>query len=492
VSWPAPHRAALLLFGVSLYGCALAPRYRPPTVAAPVAYGDVEWQSATPADSLPRGSWWERYHDRELNALESRLASGSPDLAAAVARYSAARALAAEANALLLPSVNAGALGANIRQSDTRPLRSASQPANYHDFAIGGTASYELDLWGRVRNLTTIGRASAQASAAELASIELSLRAELASEYLALRGIDLQLKLLTDTSATYQRAVNLVHARHDGGGASGLDVARAEAQLAGAHAQVTDLTARRALYEHAIARLIGETPPDFKISPQTMLPTIPAIPLGLPSTLVERRPDVAAAERRVAAANATIGVARAAFFPRVALNAGGGYESNASAGWLTAPNRYWAIGPTMALALFDAGSRRAEVQRATSNFDEAAARYRATVLSAFQEVADGLALVNDLSEELQQQSEAARAAERTLTLATTRYVEGAVSYLDVVVAQTSALQAEYGEISTQVRVLAASVGLIRGLGGGWTTDQLPTPHEVSTLNAPVARVQTGN
>jgi len=453
-------------------GCTLAPPYRPPVVAAPERFGDVEWTPAQPAETLPRGPWWDRYADAALAELEDRLESASPDLAAAFARYAGARALSVEAKAGLFPTVGLGAYASRDRQSDNRPLRSASQPAAYRDDLAGGSAAYELDLWGRARNVASAARFAAEASAADLATVRLSLEAELATDYLALRGIDVELALLRDTAGAYRRALDMTESRHEGGIASGLDVARAEAQLSGALAQVTDLTARRALLEHALARLVGVAPADFHLAATAALPPVPDIPLGLPSTLVERRPDVAAAERRTAAANAGIGVARAAFFPKVTLNATGGFESTASSGWLTAPNRFWAVGPAAALTLFDAGARRAEVARAKGAFDEAAARYRGTVLSAFQDVADELALVNLLRAESVQQTAAATAARQALNLATNRYTEGAVSYLEVVVAQTAALETERAEIGLEVRELTASVGLVRGLGGGWSRADL--------------------
>ena len=479
---------AALVLAVASGGCGLAPRYHAPAVAIPPGFGDLgPWQSAAPADALSRGPWWERYGDPTLDGLEKRLESDSPDLAAAAARYAEARALAAQAGAGLFPFVGLAALGTHNRQSDNRPLRSASQPAVYRDYVAGGGASYELDLWGRVRSLATVGRAGAQASAADLASVRLSLEAELAADYMALRGADVELKLLGDTAGAYRRALTLTRSRHEGGIASGLDVARAETQLASAEAQVTDLGARRALYEHAIARLVGTAPAGFTIELRPTLPAVPEIPLGLPSTLLERRPDVAAAERRTAAANAAIGIARAAYFPRILLNATGGYQSTGGADWIMAPNRFWAIGPQAALTLLDAGARGAEVARSKGALEEAAARYRATVLSAFQEVADNLTLLELLRQESGQQSEAARAARRALELAINRYTEGAVSYLDVVVAQATALQAERAALSLQTRELTASVGLVRGLGGGWSSGELPSVDEAGTLLQPVAR-----
>ncbi len=465
-----------------LGACSLAPRYAAPPVAIPTSFGGEDaWQSATPQDQLARGPWWLRYQDARLTALEEDLEAGSPDLAVAVARYGQARALAAEAGSGLFPVAVAGGYMNSDRQSDNRPLRSATQTSTFKDNLLAGAASYELDLWGRVRNTALVGSAAAQASAADLASVRLSLEAELAADYLTLRGVDAQLKLYGDTIEAYRRALALVRDRHDGGIASGLDLARAESQLASAEAQMTDLVARRELLEHAIARLVGKTPEALHLASEPTLPAVPAVPLGVPSTLLERRPDVAAAERRVLAANAEIGVARTAYFPRITLNATGGFEATQGSGWLTAPNRFWAVGPQALLTLFDAGLRRAETARARSAFDEAAERYRGTVLSAFQEVADNLSLLDRLQTEAKQQTEAARAAERALELATNRYTEGAVSYLDVVTAQTAALQAEGALLSLDVRLLDASVGLVRGLGGGWTREELPGPGAAATI-----------
>ena len=464
--------ALTLLLGSG--GCTLAPRYQLPAVPVPESLGgEGSWQPASPTDQLPRGPWWQRYGDARLDALEARLEAESPDLAAAVARYTQARALATQAGAGLFPSVVAGGYLNQDRQSDNRPLRSLQQPANYRDDVLVGTAAYEVDLWGRARNVATAGRAGAQAAAADLASLRLGLQAELAGDYLALCGIDVQLKLYDDTIDAYRRALALVRDRHDGGIASGLDLARAENQLAAASAQRTDLRARRSLFEHAIARLVGATPEALTLEPRPALPPIPDLPVGLPSALLERRPDIAAAERRMRAANATIGVARAAYFPRITLAATGGYEDTVTSGWLSAPNRFWALGPQALLTLFDAGFRRAEVARSRAAFDEAAARYRGTVLSAFQEVADDLALLGRLADETGEQNAAAQAAERSLELATRRYTEGAASYLEVVTAQTAALQAEGALVAVQVRRLTASVGLIRGVGGGWSLAELP-------------------
>ena len=452
-----------------LGGCALAPAYHAPTAEVPDSYREVGlWGTASPQDELAHGAWWLAYGDATLTSLEARLEEHSPDIGIASARYAEARALAAEADAGRYPTFGAAALDNHERQSDNRPLRSASQPAEYRDYAVGGALSYELDLWGRVHDLVAAGRANAQASAADLEAVGLSLHAELAVDYLNLRGLDSELALLMDTEVVYQKALDLTRTRHSGGVASGLDVARAETQLQSTAAQITDAIARRALLEHAIARLVGETPAHFSLPPAGALATVPRVPVGVPATLLERRPDIAAAERRVAAANSAIGIARAGYFPRVTLTATGGFESTGAVDWLTAPNRYWSIGPQALLAVFDAGARRAEVARARSLLTESSERYRGTVLSAFQEVEDNLALLNLIRKEFDQQSAAAQAAQHALDLADNRYANGAVSYLEVVVSQTAALQARRAVLALQARQLVASVGLIRSLGGGWS------------------------
>lgn len=457
----------------ALGGCSLAPTYRAPVTPVTESYKEnAPWQAASPRDDLSRGRWWLSYADPTLTALEAQIDQANPDVGIAVARYAEARALAAEADAGRYPLIAAGTAVNHDRQSDHRPLRSPVQPAQYRDYSVGGALSYELDLWGRVRDLVVIGRANSQASAGDLEAIRLSLEAELASDYMNLRALDAESRLLTETQIVYRRALELTRARHEGGASSGLDVARAETQLATTGAQLTDAIARRALIEHAIARLVGKLPGQFNLPISAELAAVPIIPVGVPSALLERRPDIAAAERRMAAANAGIGVARSGYFPRINLTANGGFESTGVADWLTAPSRYWAIGPQALLAVFDAGSHRAEVQRTKAVFTEASERYRATVLAAFQEVEDNLALLNLTQEELEQQTAAAQAAKRALDLAINRYTNGAVDYLEVVVSQTTALQAERAVIVLKARELAASVGLIRGLGGGWSAADL--------------------
>jgi multidrug efflux system outer membrane protein len=463
------------LMAAALAGCSLAPAYAPPSTLTPVAYKEVgPWTPAAPADAAPRGSWWAVYNDPVLTDLEAQLAGTNTSLASAVARYDQARALAAQARANLFPELDGtGAVQAN-RQSIDRPLRvGGAGPTYYDNDQIGLSVNYELDLWGRLRNLAAISRATAQASAADLAAAELSLRAELANDYMSLRGADAQLRLLDDTVAAYARAYDLTQTLHTGGASSGLDVYRAETQLRTARAQIPDLKAQRALYEHAIAVLVGKTASAFSIAAVDAAPKPPQAPVNAPSVLLQRRPDIAAAERRAAAANAQIGVTRAAFFPTITLGLAGGYQSSGGVNLISAPTSFWTLGPGVVAPLFDEGRRKAAERYAKAQFDQAAADYRQTVLVAFQNVEDQLALNNQLAGEADEQALAVQAAAKTEDLALTRYRLGAANYLEVVTAQTAHLQVEQQALAVQTRRLQASVNLVRALGGGWTSADLP-------------------
>jgi NodT family efflux transporter outer membrane factor (OMF) lipoprotein len=468
-------RALALALGTAIFaGCSFAPTYETPKTDVADTYKELgPWRSAAPSDRLERGDWWRDYHDATLDDLEAKVDVANPDLAMAADRYDQARAYLAQAQSNALPELDAGGLVTRNRQSDHRPLRSASQPSEYGDHLLGASLGYELDLWGRVRNTIAAGKATTQAASADLASVRLSLHAELADDYIVLRGLDAQEKLLVDTVGAYERAVKLTQNRFEGGAASGLDVARAQNQLDTARAQTTDIRAQRALYEHAIASLVGESASKFSLPPNVVELPLPSIPVALPSTLLERRPDIAAAERRAAAANALIGVARAAFFPSISLTATGGYENTGAAGWLTAPNGFWSIGPRFSFALFDAGKRRAVSDQAQAAFNEAADRYRSTTLTAFRQVEDNLSQLHLLDEEARQEGAAVASAQNTLHLAMDRYENGAVNYLDVVTSQTAALQAQRTLLVLRDRQLRASVGLIRAVGGGWSTKDMP-------------------
>lgn len=467
----------LLLFAAiaaALGGCSLAPAYKPPATPQAQAYRDVgPWVAAQPSDQLPRDNWWQLYGDAELDALQAKLLASNNDLAAALAHYQQAQAYAMQARSELFPQISIGATGQRQRESDhAPPLRNGAAPADYNSYTVAAQASYEVDLWGRVRNTVEAGRDTALAAAADLASAQLSLQAQLADSYMQLRGLDQQIELLQQTIQAYERALKLTQTLHGGGIVSGLDVSRAQTQLSDARSQWSQTLAQRALMQDAIAVLVGENAASFSLPARTETVAVPVIPLDVPSTLLQRRPDVAAAERRVAAANAGIGVARAAWFPSLTLNAQGGYQSTGWANLLTAGNRIWALGPMLAVDLLDGGYRKATITAAKAKTDEAGATYRGVVLTAFQQVQDNLALLDHLGTASANQKDAADAAQHALDLSMSQYKQGAVSYLDVVQAQTTALQEKRGLLQLDTQRLRASVQLIRALGGGWSTEQL--------------------
>jgi NodT family efflux transporter outer membrane factor (OMF) lipoprotein len=468
------NRLAVMLCVSMLAACSAAPAYKTPVIAEPAAYkgSTAIWQPARPADHQPRGDWWQAYQDATLNDMVAKLDAANADLAVAMAHFERATAYAAQARADYLPTVSAGSFVTRNRQSDTRALRNRTQPSVYGDNALGLMASYEVDLWGRVRNNVNAGEAGAQAAAADLESVHLSLRAELVNDYLALRMLDAQAKLLADELGDYGRALELTQNRFQGGIDSALDVSRAKVTLETARAKASDIKASRALYEHAIATLVGESASGFAIAPAVVDIRLPAIPVGIPADLLQRRPDIAAAERRLAEANARIGVAKAAFFPSVNLNAAAGYESTYQAAWLTAPNLFWSLGPSALLTIFDAGRRQAVVDQAEATFKVSGAQYRSTVLHAFQEVEDNLSLLDELSTESVALNEAITDTNHTLAIAMNRYREGIASYLEVVTAQAQAQQVQLDELNLRKRRLQASVNLIRALGGGWEQTRL--------------------
>jgi NodT family efflux transporter outer membrane factor (OMF) lipoprotein len=472
-----------LLAGSVLAGCDLAPKYQPPTVTPPAdSFKEAgSWTPADPADAAPRGHWWAVIPDPQLDALETTLDQQAPSLQAALARYDQAVDLARKARAGLVPEFDAN--GSVSHQSYP------STPE--HDISLGGTASYELDLWGHVRNQVAAARAEAQASAADAAGIKLSLEAQLADDYLNLRGLDAQIDVLRQTTEAFKQALDLTQSRYDGGASSEVDLDRAKTQLGDVQAEYEQTQASRALLEHAIAALIGEQPSRFSLAAQTTQADAPRVPVSAPSELLQRRPDIAAAERRVKEANANVGVARAALYPTVTLSGAGGFETLGEAAHAAAG--YWAAGPAFAvLPLFDGGRRHAEVARARSAFDEAAATYRQTVLDAFRQVEDELSLTNRLALAEARQQEAVDAAVATDKLSTQRYTEGAADYLEVVTAQTAELQARQADVAIRTQRLVASIDLVRALGGGWTTTDLPTKLKTVQVAQPQSAAKAGS
>jgi multidrug efflux system outer membrane protein len=463
-------KKSCLLIPAAMAGCSLAPNYVKPTLTTPVAYAGMgPWTPASPDDAAPRGDWWVIYDDATLDRLERRIDRGNPSLAAALSRYDQAVQAANEAASAQYPLVNLSGGATQNRQSDDRPLRIDGQgPDIYGDNQITGGFSYELDLWGRVRNLVAAGKAQGQASAADAAAMRLSLEAQLADAYFSLRGLDAQADLLRQTGAAYQRALALTQAQHEGGIVSGLDVGRAQTQYDTAEAQLADAIAQRAIYADEIASLIGVPAPSFSLGPDANLPPPPRIPVAAPSDLLQRRPDIAAAERQAAAANAQIGVTRAAFYPTLSINASGGYQAEGGGiDLFSLSNTLWSLGPGLALTVFDGGERRAADQIAVDQFNQASANYKSVALTAFAQVEDNLALCNGLAVAAGQQADAVQAAAHTADLALTLYQDGAVTYLDVVTAQTAALDAQQTSLSIATRRLQASVNLVEALGGGW-------------------------
>jgi NodT family efflux transporter outer membrane factor (OMF) lipoprotein len=449
-------------------GCSFAPSYHVPAMVTPVAFKEAgPWVPATPGGPAPSAAWWARYGDPGLDALEARLDTGNPGLAAAMGRYDEARAYLREARAGLFPHVGVGADIERDRQSDNRPLRGATQPAYYSSDTVDGEAGYELDLWGRVRNSVAAGKAQAEASGDDLAAERLSLQALLATSYMTLRGDDDQIDLLTQTVAAYGKADQMTRNRYQGGIADEIDTGRSGDQLAEAQAQLEDVRNARALTEHAIASLVGTPASSFSLPSARARFTIPAVPSGLPSTLLQRRPDIAAAERRMYAANREIGVAKAAFFPSISLSGTGGFQNTGLPGLFTAPNIFWSVGPNAVLNLFDGGRRRAQVAVARANWAQATASYRADVLQAFQDVEDNLSRLHHLGDEDVAEQRAVGQAAQAERLSLNRYEKGAVDYLDVVTAQTTALRVRRTAIDLRTRQLQANVNLIKAIGGGW-------------------------
>ena len=484
----AASRAITLSAALALAACSMGPDYVRPTAPVAAAYKEAlpspatsadtsNWQPAQPGTAAAQ-RWWEVYGDPQLNALEVQVATANQNVAAAAARYRSAQATIAQFRSALFPTLSLDS-GFTQTHASQNVLFKSSAGVTLPDYLVGAEVSWEPDLWGRISRSIEGAEASAQASAADLQGALLSMQAELATDYFQLRGIKQEQQLLVSTVQAYQRALTLTQNRYNGGVAPESDLTQAEAQLQETQAQLLDLGVIHDQLEHAIAILIGQ-------SPSTFTPTAPplgqddpapsaallAVPLGVPSTLLERRPDIAAAERRVSAANAQVGVATAAFFPNLFITLTGGLESTNFGPFLTAPSRYWSLGPQLAGTILDFGGRAATRNQARAGYDESVADYRETVLGAFQQVEDNLAALRILEAETKAQQAAVVASERSLSLLSNRYENGAITYLNVVIAQTTALSDERAVVSLQRRRLAASVGLIKALGGGWNVAEL--------------------
>jgi outer membrane protein, multidrug efflux system len=458
-----------------LGGCDLAPVYDPPHYLLPESYqGSDPFGVAHPDEVLsPRGDWWTLLGDAQLNELEEQLTRANPTLQAAAESYTQARDLAAEAQSRLYPQVGAQALLSDNKESAHHLFSSGLGPNQEASNQIGAAASWEPDFWHALRNSAHAQKRLAQASAADLATARLSLEAELANDYVAMRGLDAQLEVLRQSIVAYRKAVEVARLRWKGNIASGLDLARALSELNSAQAQETETQLQRHLLQHAVAVLVGEMPSSFSIPPAKEFQlTPPPIPPGVPSALLQRRPDIASAERQMAAANAIIGVSRAAFYPNLTLSGTAGFEDNAFR-LADLPNSLWSVGAGVMLPLFEGGLRRAALRLSWSQYAQARDNYRSTVLSGFQEVEDGLSLTQRLGAEVIQQREASDQALQALSISTMLYDDGLDNYLSVAVAQVQALAAQTSEVQLLTRQMQAAVSLIRALGGGWTAQVLP-------------------
>ena len=482
-------RASPLALAALLSACVVGPDYVRPTMETPAAFKEIDgWKRSQPQDAVVGTNWWEIYGDPLLDSLEQQVSVSNQNLAQAEARYRQARALVQGTRAGLFPTLgaslsatrsSASGSGSQSMQVITNPTTGVSTtpggggsgPTNSNRLTLD--ASWEVDVWGRVSRSIEADRASAQASASDLEAARLSAQAQLAQSYFGLRSLDTQRQLLERTLVDYQRSVQLTQNQYDAGVIAKSNLILAQTQLKSTQAQALDLGVQRAQLEHAIALLIGKTPAGFSISPAQLAAVVPLIPVRLPSELLERRPDIAAAERRVEAANAQIGVARAAYFPKLTLSATGGAQSSTLGNLLSLPNRFWSLGPQLAANLFDAGLRRAQIEQATAAYDGTVAAYRQTVLNGFVEVEDNLAASRILEQEAAVQDEALQLARRSVELTNNQYKAGVVTYLNVIQVQATALNSERTALDVLNRRLTASVLLVKALGGGWNMAALP-------------------
>jgi NodT family efflux transporter outer membrane factor (OMF) lipoprotein len=479
------HKTILSLMALALLGaCTVGPNYVRPTADTPAAFKEMEgWKTAQPRDQELRGKWWETFNDPLLDNLEEQISISNQNLAQAAAQFRQARALVQSARAGFLPTVSGGASVMRARSSSSPGSQNQgfaqSSRAPSTSYSLSLDAVWEADLWGRVRRTVESNEAGAQASAADLEALRLSFQAELAQNYFQLRALDAQKQLFDDTIAAYQRSLTLTQNQYAAGVVAKVDVIQAQTQLRTTQAQALDIGVQRAQLEHAIALLIGKPASIYSLAVAALTASPPALPVGMPASLLERRPDIAAAERRMAAANAQIGVAEAAYYPSLTLSATTGFQSSSFSSWLTAPSRFWSLGPALAQTLFDGGLRRAQTDQAIAAYDANVAGYRQTVLTGFQEVEDNLAALRILEQEAAIQDDAVQNARQSVTLTTNQYKAGIVSYLNVVTVQATALTNERTAVDILSRRLIASVLLIKALGGGWDASALPTQKDLA-------------
>jgi NodT family efflux transporter outer membrane factor (OMF) lipoprotein len=469
--------AALCAAAITIFaGCTVGPNYVHPSAEVPADFKETpaNWKQAQPSDAVSKGKWWEIYQDPQLNELEEKINVSNQTLKAEQEQFAQARAALRITRSNLFPNVSTTPAISRTHIAPNQPLfNSVTETKDYNTFIIPVDVSYEVDLWGRVRRTVEASRSEAQATGADLANVSLSLHAELAGDYFQLRGLDAQKQLLDSNVDAFEKALELTESRFHGGLASAVDVAQAQTILDTTRAEATDLGVQRSAFEHAIAVLIGKPASQFSLPQIPLSAPPPVIPSGLPSDLLERRPDISAAERRVQEQNANIGVARAAYYPQITLNGTGGFESTAITTLLQGPSGFWMLGGQAAEYLFDGGARRGASEQAKAAWNQSVDNYRQTVLVAFQEVEDNLAALRILESEADQEAEAVNSAQHSLSLSITRYRGGVTNYLEVTTAQSAALADEVTAVNILTRRLAASVLLIKALGGGWNVSQIP-------------------
>jgi NodT family efflux transporter outer membrane factor (OMF) lipoprotein len=466
----------------------VGPNYSRPTYTAPAAYKETgaaivlvpppnpeggSWQPASPSDGMIRGKWWEVYNDPQLNQLEERIAGYNQGLKQALQTYLAARDQIAVVRANLFPTLSAGPGFTHYKASSNKPLVTPSTATNYNDLTLIGQASWEPDFWGRVRRQVEAARENAQASAADMANVDLTLQADMASDYFQLRGLDTQTKLLKDIVANLEHQLDLTERRLKGGVATDVDVAQAQTQLETVRAQLVDVGVARAQYEHAVGTIADYKLPSFSIPFSPLDLPLPKVPLGVPSQLLERRPDISAAERRVASANAQIGIAVSAFYPTITLGGTGGFESTHGGNWIQGPSALWSLGAQASELLFDAGQRHALTDQARHTYEAQVAGYKGVIFLAFEDVEDQLSTLRVLQDEVAAQQKAVDAAQHSFDISNQRYKGGVTAYLEVLTAEATLIQNQRLALDLETRQFVSSVGLIRSLGGGWDTTQLP-------------------